>query len=217
GSGCSPPARAMPCRVRSSIAPRPVSRRRSGIGGNATIAYRAGGTCRNWRDATVRGRDAGPISSRRHSGASAVNVLALVTDGFGGQGGIARYNSDLVTAVAQCGGGRIVVVPRQGKAPPSALPAGVRQLEPPATKPGYVLAAARAAVSGGPFDAIFCGHLHLAPLAAIIAGLLRLPLWLQLHGAEAWEPLARGRLWAAWRATLITAVSRHTRRRFLQL
>src|SRR5260370_1437039 len=72
-------------------------------------------------------------------------------------------------------------------------------------------------MSGAPFDAIFCGHLHLAPLAAIIAGLLRLPLWLQLHGAEAWEPLTRSRLWAARRATLITAVSRYTRRRFLQL
>jgi phosphatidylinositol alpha-1,6-mannosyltransferase len=146
-----------------------------------------------------------------------VNVLALVTDGFGGQGGIARYNCDLATAVAQCGGGRVVVMPRQGKAPSAALPAGGRQLAAPATKPGYVLAAARAAVSGGPFDAIFCGHLHLAPLAAIIAGLLRLPLWLQLHGAEAWEPLTRSRLWAARRATLITSVSRHTRRRFLQL
>ena len=36
-----------------------------------------------------------------------MNVLALVTDGFGGQGGIARYNSDLVTAVAQCGGSAV--------------------------------------------------------------------------------------------------------------
>jgi len=148
-----------------------------------------------------------------------VNILALLTDGFGGQGGIARYNCDLVTAMAQRGGGgtRILVVPRQGNAPPDALPLGVRQFEPPATKRGYVLAAARAVIAGGPFDAIFCGHLHLAPLAAIIAGLLRVPLWLQLHGAEAWQPLARTRLWAARHATLITAVSRHTRRRFVQL
>jgi len=93
----------------------------------------------------------------------------------------------------------------------------VRQFEPPATKLGYVLTAARVAITEGPFDAIFCGHLHLAPVAATVAGLLRVPLWLQLHGAEAWERLARSRLWAARRATLITAVSRHTRRRFLQL
>jgi phosphatidylinositol alpha-1,6-mannosyltransferase len=147
-----------------------------------------------------------------------MNLLALVTDGFGGQGGIARYNRDLVTAIAPPGDkSRIVVVPRQGRAPPSILPLGVRQLEPPKTKAGYVLTALRVAITGGPFDAIFCGHLHLAPLAAIIAGLLRVPLWLQLHGAEAWEPLARSRLWAVRRATLITAVSRHTRRRFLQL
>jgi phosphatidylinositol alpha-1,6-mannosyltransferase len=147
-----------------------------------------------------------------------MNLLALVTDGFGGQGGIARYNCDLVTAMAQCGeASRIVVVPRQGRAPPSILPLGVRQREPPATKPRYVLTAARVAIVGGPFDAIFCGHLHLAPLAAIIAGLLRVPLWAQLHGGEAWERLAPSQLWAVRRATLITAVSRHTRRRFLQL
>ena len=146
-------------------------------------------------------------------------MLALVTDGFGGQGGIASYNRDLLTAIAQHGRdqSRVVVVPRQGKVAPSALPTGVRQLDAPATKPGYVLGAARVAMAEGPFDAIFCGHLHLAPLAAIVAGLLRVPLWLQLHGAEAWEPLAPSRLWAARRATLITAVSRHTRRRFLQL
>src|SRR2546423_8150309 len=111
----------------------------------------------------------------------------------------------------------MVVLAGLGKAPPFELPAGVHQLEPPATKPGYVAAAARAAIAGGPFDAIFCGHLHLAAPAALIAGLSRVPLWLQLHGAEAWEPLARSRLWAARRATLITGVSRHTRRRFLQL
>ena len=47
GSACSPPARAKLCRARSSTAPRPVSRRRSGIGCNATIVCKAGGMCRS--------------------------------------------------------------------------------------------------------------------------------------------------------------------------
>src|SRR5262249_24101434 len=68
----------------------------------------------------------------------------------------------------------------------------------------------------GPYDVVFCGHLHMAPLGAAIARLLGLPLWLQLHGVEAWGPIARTRRWAIARASLITAVSRFTRRQFLR-
>jgi phosphatidylinositol alpha-1,6-mannosyltransferase len=56
----------------------------------------------------------------------------------------------------------------------------------------------------------------MAPLGAAIARFLGLPLWLQLHGVEAWEPISRTQTWAVKRAVLITAVSRYTRRRFLR-
>jgi phosphatidylinositol alpha-1,6-mannosyltransferase len=62
---------------------------------------------------------------------------------------------------------------------------------------------------------VFCGHLNLAPLAAVVARLINAPLWVQLHGQEAWEP-TRPQVWAAKGAALTTAVSRHTRRRFIQ-
>src|SRR5262249_8382702 len=55
-----------------------------------------------------------------------------------------------------------------------------------------------------------------APLAAVLARLAGAPLWLQLHGVEAWQPLSRAQRWAAQRARLVTAVSRHTRRQFLR-
>jgi phosphatidylinositol alpha-1,6-mannosyltransferase len=55
----------------------------------------------------------------------------------------------------------------------------------------------------------------MAPLAAIVARGLGVPLWLQLHGTEAWEPLGRWQRRAAERASLVTAVSRFTRARFL--
>jgi phosphatidyl-myo-inositol dimannoside synthase len=144
-----------------------------------------------------------------------MRVLALVTDAFGGFGGIAQYNRDFLTALARCGGD-VLVLPRQGGPPASALPSGVRQLAPKASKIGYALASLRAALAGGPFDAVFCGHLHMAPLAAIVARLAGAPLWLQLHGVEAWQALPRAQGWAARRARLVTAVSRHTRRQFLR-
>jgi phosphatidylinositol alpha-1,6-mannosyltransferase len=144
-----------------------------------------------------------------------MKLLALVTDAFGGHGGIAQYNRDLLRALSEDeGAAQIVVVPRHGKARPSELPAGVKLLA-PAGKYTFVVIALRAAIIEGPFDAVLCGHIHLAPLAACIGALLRRPLWLQLHGTEAWGPLSRLQLLAAERARLVTAVSRYTRRRFL--
>lgn len=144
-----------------------------------------------------------------------MNVLALVTDAFGGSGGIAQYNRDLIEALAGCAGAsRIVVMPRLGHSD-GALPSGVRQLKAHGSHIGYSLAALGTAVTRGPFDFVFCGHLGLSPLAALLAWFLGVPLWLQLHGQEAWKKADRSQRWAAERAKLVTAVSRYTRARFL--
>jgi len=143
-----------------------------------------------------------------------MKLLALVSDAFGGSGGIARYNRDLLAALAGDARVRIAVLPRAGRAAPATLPHGVSQRG-PRGRITFVAAALWAAWRGGPFDAVFCGHLNLAPAAALVALLYRLPLWLQLHGSEAWEELPRARRWAAERASLVTAVSRYTRHRFL--
>jgi phosphatidylinositol alpha-1,6-mannosyltransferase len=144
-----------------------------------------------------------------------VKLLALVSDAFGGSGGIARYNRDLLTALAgRAGEVRIVVLPRERCRATEPLPAGVTQLE-PRGRLAFGLAALWTAWRRGPFDAVFCGHINLSPAAAIVAALCRHPLWLQLHGVEAWMPLTCLRRWSAARAALVTAVSRHTRHRFL--
>jgi phosphatidylinositol alpha-1,6-mannosyltransferase len=145
-------------------------------------------------------------------------ILALITDGFGGSGGIAQYNRDLIKALALWPGTkRIVVLPRLGHADAAALPAGVRQLKPRRNAAAYSLAAIKAALTLRPFDAVFCGHLHLSPLAQFLAYLLGVPLWLQLHGWEAWRAPRRIERRAVERARLITAVSRYTRTRFLSV
>jgi phosphatidylinositol alpha-1,6-mannosyltransferase len=147
-----------------------------------------------------------------------MNALALVTDAFGSSGGIAQYNRDLIKALAEIpGAGRIIVLPRLGDGNGAALPLGVRQLKARGNRLSYSLAALHAAATLGPFDFVFCGHLHLSPLAAVLASGLGVPLWLQLHGCEAWDHMRRAERWSAERATLITSVSRYTRRRFLSL
>jgi phosphatidylinositol alpha-1,6-mannosyltransferase len=163
------------------------------------------------------GATLGLPARRRVNAGPRMHVLALVTDAFGGFGGIARYNRNLFAALAHCDGApRVTILPRTGRADPAELPPGVQQLAPYAGRVAYVGGALRAALRRGPFDVVFCGHLHMATLAAAIARLFGIPLWLQLHGVEAWEPMARVRRRAVTQARLVTAVSRFTRRHFLR-
>jgi phosphatidyl-myo-inositol dimannoside synthase len=148
---------------------------------------------------------------------SSVKVLALVTEAFGGHGGIAQYNRDLLSSLAKCDGvGEVVVLPRLGAAPERTLPCGVRQLHPPKNRLTYILAALRAARSHGPFDVVFCGHLFMAPLGAAIAKLIRAPLWIQVHGFEAWRELSMLHRRSVEMAAVVTSVSRYTRQRLLK-
>jgi phosphatidylinositol alpha-1,6-mannosyltransferase len=145
-----------------------------------------------------------------------IRILALITDGFGGQGGISQYNRDLLTALSDADAvDEIVVVPRLGQAEQEVLPVRVRQQAPVFNKIGYSLCAMGVAAKKGPFHLVFCGHISHSPLAVVIARSLNIPLWLQLHGIDAWtcpHPLTR---WAVEQSDLVTVVSRYTKRRFL--
>ena len=146
-----------------------------------------------------------------------IRILALITDGFGGQGGISQYNRDFLTALSHADHvNEIVVIPRLGEAEQKALPARVRQQAPIFNKIGYASYAMSIAAMRGPFDLVFCGHILHAALAAFIASRLKIPLWLQLHGLDAWtrpRPFIR---WGVEQSDLVTLVSRHTKRRFLE-
>ncbi len=79
----------------------------------------------------------------------------------------------------------------------------------------YSVAAVRAARHVPTPSALFCGHMQMAPLGAALARLMRIPLWLQVHGIEAWTLPSRQVRWGAERADLITSVSRYTRHRMI--
>ncbi len=143
-----------------------------------------------------------------------MQVLALLSDGFGAGGGIARYNQALMTAFGKCGSiSGVTILPRFG-VPTAPLPQGVAQQFPAA---GKLVWAARAIASTAreKFDLVFCGHLNAVPLAAVIAKLNRVPLWVQVHGIEAWEPCGRMGRVGLEAATIVTSVSRYTRQRLL--
>jgi phosphatidyl-myo-inositol dimannoside synthase len=142
---------------------------------------------------------------------SPVRVLAIVTDAWGAGGGIAQYNRDLIAALATSPPVAHIDVLAYSKArddeqvPPARVAVcAVRN---------RLAFAARCLVAARGHDLVFCGHLHLAPLAALAARRASAPLWLQTHGIEAWERPARWRRSACETARLVTAVSRHTRAR----
>ena len=95
------------------------------------------------------------------------------------------------------------------------LPTKVVQAQPRFGRLSYSANALKTALRSGPFDVVFCGHLYQAPLAAALGKLARAPVWVQTHGIEAWPRPSLLTRSAVARADLITAVSRHTRRRVL--
>jgi phosphatidylinositol alpha-1,6-mannosyltransferase len=148
---------------------------------------------------------------------SSLRVFALVSDAFGGYGGIAQYNRDFLTSLAASDWiGEVIILPRTSTTWPGILPSGVRQLRSVKGRLAYSLAALRIARAQRPIDLVFCGHVFMAPLAAILAKLLRAQLWVQVHGTEAWQELSSLHRWSIERAVLITSVSRYTRRRLLE-
>jgi phosphatidylinositol alpha-1,6-mannosyltransferase len=138
------------------------------------------------------------------------NWMALVSDAFGGVGGIAQYNRDLLSAVAVSGPGHhIDVLPRHA-AKPAIPPQGITQMA-PMGRAAFVAAALSLAARKS-FDVIFCGHTHLAPLAHHIARMKGAKLIVQTHGIEAWVQLRGAWRRAIERSDLILCVSRYTRR-----
>jgi phosphatidylinositol alpha-1,6-mannosyltransferase len=148
---------------------------------------------------------------------TATKVLALVTDAFGGRGGIAQYNRDFLSALAACDGvAQVVVLPRVAATSPGRLPPRVQQLDPMQGKFAYMLASLRIARVQWPVGIVFCGHLFMAPLGAAVAKFLGARLWVQVHGTDAWQERSILCRRSVESAALVTSVSRYTRRRLLE-
>jgi phosphatidylinositol alpha-1,6-mannosyltransferase len=148
---------------------------------------------------------------------SELALLAMVT-GFGGHGGIAQYDRDLLSSLADAKPKdvkirSIAVLPRHAQAP-IRFPSGIRQMHPQAGRLAYTLKALAIALSQR-VDVVFCGHLYMAPLAALIAKLKGARLIVQAHGIEAWQRPARLQRAALEAADLVLCVSRYTRERIL--
>lgn len=115
-----------------------------------------------------------------------MRILLLCTDAYGGHGGIALFNRELVAAlIAQPWCEEVVVVPRViPHRDPYVVPSKVTFLA-DAAKGGVAYMRAIRRVRKERFDLVICGHVNLLPVAALVA---RDPL-LITHGIEAWRHL----------------------------
>lgn len=143
--------------------------------------------------------------------------LYFLTDGFGGNGGIALYNRDLLQALSsfpRCAG--VVAIPRLMPNPPGPMPANLAYLTGAVGgKARYFATALRALREYRGYDLVVCGHINLLPLAWIASRIANAPLVLVVYGIDAWRPtkslianmLARKVAW-------VVAISAATAERF---
>ena len=118
-----------------------------------------------------------------------MTLLALLSDAYGANGGIAKVNRDLLHALtAHDSVERVDVLSRVPPAGDALVPDGV-VLDSVAGGGGlsFVRATAQHLVRGH-YGGVVCGHLHLAPLAALAAARAGVPWVLIVHGIEAWGP-----------------------------
>ncbi len=144
-----------------------------------------------------------------------MRVLALMTDAFGGYGGIAQYNRDLADALAAVPAiDEVEVLPRYAPDPIGPLPDKVVQHPAQPHRSRLSLRAFDLAARRRP-DLVFCGHIHLGPLAAAVAKAWRSRLLVQTHGVEVWTRPSEVRRRSLEAADGVLSVSRDTRAKVL--
>src|SRR5262245_7325516 len=148
-----------------------------------------------------------------------MHVQMLLTDGFGGFGGISRFNRDLLGALNVCPlVERVYAMPRVISHPieepiPEAV---VYERRAARGRASYALAVTRHALRGPRADLVICGHINLLPLAWIAARLTRARLVLVIHGYEAWAPSSHSLSnLLVKRVDAFIAVSRYSAERFV--
>lgn len=147
--------------------------------------------------------------------AGEARMLALMTDAFGGYGGIAQYNRDFLGAASRSGlFNSILVLPRLAPLSVEVLPPKVRQDRPAFGRLRYALRAIWRSLQTRP-TVIFNAHLLHSPLSALLARLVGARLISQLHGTEVWKPLNFVQRKSLEASDLILTVSRDTRARTL--
>lgn len=147
-----------------------------------------------------------------------MRILALYTDAFGGYGGIATANRHFLRGLcAYPPVQEVVAFPMLQPEPIStSLPdALTHHTEGLGGKPAYLIALPRLLARDRTFDAIWCGHIHLVPLALAARAATGAPVVLHIHGVDAWTPSHRKIVnWSVPYVDHVISVANVTKQRF---
>ena len=146
-------------------------------------------------------------------------VLALVSNAYGGRGGIALYNRNLLNALSRHRHtGKIVALPRSITYRLEEMPRNLSYIENAAGgKFRYLFACVRAAFSIPRIDLIVCGHLHLLPFAYFLRLFFKCPVVPVIYGVEAWAPTPhRIANYLCRKLDVFIAIHRLTAKRFIR-
>jgi phosphatidylinositol alpha-1,6-mannosyltransferase len=119
-----------------------------------------------------------------------MRILVLIPDGFGGRGGIAKFNRDFLTALCTHPQyTEVVAIPRRIVDKIESLPhkltyvtSGLKY------KVKYGLTILRNTLLTSKFDLIICGHINLLPFAYLVKLWTKAPIVMIMHGIEIWQP-----------------------------
>jgi len=118
-----------------------------------------------------------------------MRLIALLTDAFGGRGGIAQFNRDWLRALCSAPDvERVVAIPRVMPDAPGSMPEGLEYRTDAVGGQASFLRAVGAEILRGEYEGVLCGHLHLLPVAWLAARQVGVPLLLVVHGIEARTP-----------------------------
>lgn len=157
------------------------------FGVTATSAKRNRGIeARNWAKTVVRTLN----STNRQERQAGACVLALVTDAYGGFGGISRFNRDFLGALGSLSSiHQITVLPRVMSGPiEESMPATIDfDASSAKGKRAFVMRSLAQLGKGRSCDLVVCGHINLLPIAYFLAKRSRARLVLVIHGIDAWQ------------------------------
>lgn len=120
-----------------------------------------------------------------------MKILFITSNGFGANGGIAKYNDDLlITLDLNPRISDVTVISRQ---------ANRENLEPPSKisynahshkgKLSFVLQTLSLIMrANANYDLIICAHINLLPFAYLVSKLRDIPVWCEIYGIDAWNP-----------------------------
>ena len=153
-------------------------------------------------------------------------ILALVSDVFGSNGGIAKFNRDLLTAAsASPAVSSVVAMMRTQIESAKNLPIKIhydtrgigRDCRCLSGKINYLREFRHVLYDYKKIDLVICGIIGMVPIAYLIARIKRAPFCFIIHGVDAWQP-DHSRLVnrLIGRASAVLAVSEYTKKQFIE-